>query len=267
MPEHPDTHTDLGAYVLGRLSPVEHARMARQVSASAVAREKERELREVVTLLRQTTPSDLPAGLEARTLAAVAAAEPLAGTGETDPASGAAPAADELAGRRARRRVGPLSLRVAAAALAALIVGGGGGLLAGEDSGGGQTTATLAQAQPGVTEIDTVLVPEGKVRANAAALVTKVDSGRIIRIQSKTLPVLPKGVYYELWFVGPGDTPDKPNRISGGTWHPDPDGTTDVTFRAAADPSKLPVLEITREPGDGSPQATLPGVLRSTRSR
>ena len=87
----------------------------------------------------------------------------------------------------------------------------------------------------------------------------------MIQLQTDELPILPKGDYYELWFVGPGDTPARPNRISAGTFHPDENGRSDVTFAAAVDPALYPVLSVTAEPGDGDPRPTGPEVLLSRR--
>ena len=72
--------------------------------------------------------------------------------------------------------------------------------------------------------------------AEATVEVRKTGIGRVIRLQTDELPILPKGDYYELWFVGPGDTPARPNRISAGTFHPDENGRSEVTFAAAVDP-------------------------------
>lgn len=93
--------------------------------------------------------------------------------------------------------------------------------------------------------------------------VRKTGIGRVIRFESDELLILPRAKYYELSFVGPGDTPDTPNRISAGTFHPDEDGRSHVTFAAAVDPAKYPVLSVTAEPGDGDPEPTGPEVLRS----
>jgi hypothetical protein len=96
----------------------------------------------------------------------------------------------------------------------------------------------------------------------ATARVTKTGIGRVIVLRTDELPILPKGELYEVWFVGPGDSPSQPNRISAGTFHPDAEGRTDVRLAAAVDPARYPVLSVTREPGDGDPR---PGVevLRS----
>lgn len=64
-------------------------------------------------------------------------------------------------------------------------------------------------------------------------------------------------------FVGRGDTLVDPNRISAGTVHPDENGRSHVSFAAAVDPAKYPILSVTAEPGDGDPRRTGPEVLRS----
>ena len=114
----------------------------------------------------------------------------------------------------------------------------------------------------GSVELRTALVaPDGDSTADVE--VRKTGIGRVIRFESDELPILPKGEYYELWFVGRGDTPTTPNRISAGTFHPDEDGRSHVTFAAAVDPAKYPVLSVTAEPGDGNPEPRGPEVLRS----
>jgi Anti-sigma-K factor rskA len=101
--------------------------------------------------------------------------------------------------------------------------------------------------------------------ASASVEVRKTGIGRVVTFRSATLPILPKGDYYELWFVGPGDTRSRPNRISAGTFHPDEKGRSNVRFAAAVDPALYPTLSVTAEPGDGDPRPTGPEVLRSSR--
>ena len=123
--------------------------------------------------------------------------------------------------------------------------------------------ALRAGGPAGELELRTVLgSPNG---AEATVEVRKTGIGRVIQLQTDELPILPKGDYYELWFVGPGDTPARPNRISAGTFHPDENGRSEVTFAAAVDPVLFPVLSVTAEPGDGDPRPTGPEVLRSRR--
>jgi hypothetical protein len=94
--------------------------------------------------------------------------------------------------------------------------------------------------------------------------VARTGIGRVIELDTDELPILPTGEYYEVWFVAPGENDGAANRISAGTFHPDPDGRSSVRFAAAVDPAKFPTVEITAEPGDGNPAATGPVVLRTT---
>jgi hypothetical protein len=114
----------------------------------------------------------------------------------------------------------------------------------------------------GTVEVAAMLAAPGGGPGQAQVEVRKTGIGRVVRFESDTLPILPKSEYYELWFVGPGDTRERPNRISAGTFHPDEQGRSSVQFAAA--PAKYPVLSVTAEPGDGNSKRTGPEVLRST---
>jgi hypothetical protein len=115
---------------------------------------------------------------------------------------------------------------------------------------------------PGVVEFSgPLLAPDGSIAGQVT--VRRVDTGRVVRLASDTLPVLPAGAFYEVWFVGPGDTPGAPNRISAGTFHPDRNGRSAVQLLAAVDPTRYPEIAVTAEQGDGEPRATGPDVLRA----
>ena len=94
--------------------------------------------------------------------------------------------------------------------------------------------------------------------------VVQTGIGRVVSLQTDDLAILPTGEYYEVWFVAPDDRPGSPNRISAGTFHPDPEGRTDVTLAAAVDPAQYPIVEVTSEPGDGDPTASDDVVLQTT---
>jgi anti-sigma-K factor RskA len=188
---------------------------------------------QLVAAIREAIPPVAPpASLEAHVRDAVAR-----DTGAREPAT------TRLRVRRRRPVLAFAGVAVAAAALAVLLGG---------------------RPEPaGKPELATVLrAPAGQ--AVAAVEVRKTGIGRVVSFRSETLPILPKGEYYELWFVGPGDRPGRPNRISAGTFHPDEDGRSVVRFAAAVDPARYPTLSVTAEPGDGDPRATGPEVLRSS---
>ncbi len=204
-------------------------------------------LRDVACLLASAAPrATLPPELEERTLAAVrtAAATSLDGRG---PQSVAPPPTRP----RLRSWFGRGRLALAGGLAAALVAAALGGALL--DRGPGL---------PGELELETTLrAPGGGGSATASVRATGI--GRVIEFRTDDLPVLPEGEYYELWFVGPGDRPRNPNRISAGTFHPDEDGRSLVRFAAAVDPAKYGRLAVTAEPGDGDPAPHGPDVLRS----
>jgi anti-sigma-K factor RskA len=227
-------HEDVAGYVLGSLTMVERAAFERHLAECSTCREAARELSAPALLLRRAAPAcDLPPNLEGKVVAAVERG--VAGNG-----SGSA-----RAGARWRR---PLALAAAATLLAV-----GGILAAGE----------LLNGPAENVELEAVLTPPGDGSARATVVVEKTGIGREIRFRSDDLPILPKGEYYELWFVGPGDTLRRPNRISAGTFHPDEQGRSLIELTAAVDPALYPVLSVTAEPGDGNPRRTGPEVLRS----
>ena len=229
-------HLDLGGYVLGGLSFDERCRFEAHLAACGECREEQTELDATALLLRRAVPVTAPQpDLKLRVLAAV---ERAVGVSlDSRPTAAAAPR---------RRWLRPaLGTGVGALAAAAVVV----------------LLALRLDGPAGELELQATLgSPTG---AEAAVDVRKTGIGRVIRFRSDELPILPKGEYYELWFVGPGDSPAAPNRISAGTFHPDEDGRSHVTFAAAVDPALYPVLSVTAEPGDGDPRPTGPEVLRS----
>jgi hypothetical protein len=250
----PDRHDDLAAFVLDRLAPREREAFEEHVRGCPRCREESGGLREAAKLLCATAPIPPPAALRARTLAA---------------AGGDAPPAPVVALPRPRRGRTAAVVVAAAATLAVAVV-------LGAQLGGRETTRTVARTetvtrtvrapdrQPGVLERRTTLAAAGGGAAQAAVRITRVGPGRIVELRSSTLPILPASEYYELWFVGPGDAPGAPNRVSAGTFHPDSRGRVVARFFAAANPRKLPVIAVTREPRDGDPAATMPDILRSS---
>ena len=227
---------DLGGFVLGGLSFEERSRFEAHLAACGECREEQKELDATALLLHRAVPVPAPRPeLKVRVLAAVERAVEVSLDARPTPA--AAPR---------RRWLRPaLGIGVGALAAAAVVL----------------LLALRLDGPTGELELQATLgSPTG---AEAAVDVRKTGIGRVIRFRSDELPILPKGEYYELWFVGPGDSPAAPNRISAGTFHPDENGRSHVTFAAAVDPALYPVLSVTAEPGDGDPRPTGPEVLRS----
>jgi anti-sigma-K factor RskA len=221
LPEHAP-HPDLGAHATGGLEPAEAAALERHLEVCAHCRDEWVRLRATALLVpRAAPPFPVPRGLERRTLDALADEEP---------------AAPPLRRRRPARAV------VAALAAAAVLMGG---LVV--------VARNLDSGPAGTLELDADLRSVADPSLEASATVRATPLGRTVALDSDTLPVLPGGRFYELWFVGPGDSPASPNRISCGTFHPDESGRTHVMLHAAADPARYPTLSITAEAGDGDP--------------
>jgi anti-sigma-K factor RskA len=245
LTERVEIHVDLGNYLLGRLDERERDFVEEHLGSCERCRAAAAELEVTAALLaRAAAPVAPPADLEQRALSAV-----------RDIAEGN-PARLEAAGARPRVRrprwSWPRRLAVAGAATAALAVGGLGGMLLAGDPG-----------LPGTPELETALSSPSGATATASVRMTGV--GRVIDFRSDNLPILPKGEYYELWFVGKGDRRRAPNRISAGTFHPDANGRSNVRFAAAVDPADYPRLAVTAEPGDGDPRRSGRTVLVSPR--
>jgi Anti-sigma-K factor rskA len=137
-------------------------------------------------------------------------------------------------------------------------------LLAGVVVGAAVVDRTSDPTSAGVVEYDGTLAGTGGEASEARLTVVRTGIGRVIELDTDDLPILPTGEYYEVWFVAPGENDGAANRISAGTFHPDPDGRSSVRFAAAVDPAKFATVEITAEPGDGNSAATGPVVLRTT---
>jgi anti-sigma-K factor RskA len=203
---------------------------------------------DTVALLARAAPPAPPPPfeLETRTLAAIRTeAQPA-----TAASNGAVPRTSGVFVTAPRRRRFGIPRPAFAAGLAVAVAAG---VLVGTMLGGSDDL-------PGAKELEVTLrAPSG---ASAQATVQKTGIGRVVAFETDDLPILPRGEYYELWFVGPGDRPGRPNRISAGTFHPDEQGRSDVRFAAAVDPAEYPGLAVTAEPGDGDPAPQGPDVLR-----
>lgn len=248
MPDRAPIEADVAAYLLGALEPGERARVEQELAADPAGRATVAELAGTAELLnRAAPPYEVPAGLEARTFTALerAVAE------DARPA----PRLSERARPRLRRFRLPALRGLAVAGAAAVLLAGG--VLAGSLLGGGGDDA------PGELELQASLTAPGGDDGVATADVRETGIGRVVSFDSRDLRILPKGEYYALWFVGPGDSPESPNRISAGTFHPDSEGRSQVRFAAAVDPAEYPVLAVTAERGDGDPAPTFPDLLRS----
>ena len=255
-PEHPGFHPDLGGYVLGTLEPSEREAFEAHLGTCEVCRAEVEELSVLPPLLRRATtaaPAQPPAGLRERTFAAVeraaaeraAAERAAAGTAER-PASAAQPALAPAPARAGARPWG----RYLAIAAAVLVVGAAAGVI-----------RQVNQPSTAVAEVQLVAADGGP--ASGVARVRTTAEGREVELDVRDLPPTPAGSYYECWFVGDGDTLEKPNRVSVGTFRVGPDGHASVRMFSAAAADRFPRMGVTLEPDDGNPARTGPKVLTS----
>jgi hypothetical protein len=142
------------------------------------------------------------------------------------------------------------------AAVVGVLLGTVGGTVAARRGGNGLPVVSAL-------EYDGPLEAADDRRVTGRARITRTGIGRTVRLEDDELPDLPAGEYYEAWLVGPNDTPDRPERISAGTFHPDDRGLVRVDLSAAVDPARYPDLAVTAEPGDGNPAASRTVVRRA----
>jgi anti-sigma-K factor RskA len=260
MSEKRDKRGDLAAYAMGALEPEERAGFEAELAGDNELETELRELESLATLLADVAePFDVPADLAQRVQAAVSQeiqAEVVATNGSVPASEGAetavrpslnakphSPVSGESRAMPRLGRIWPRRLALAGGLAASLVVA----VLVVTQIGGDAD---------GELEVSGDLTSPDGGTSVAAVDVRALGIGREIAFESDDLPILPKGEYYELWFVGPGDSRSKPNRISAGTFHPDLEGRSRVDFTAAVDPALYPVIEVTAEPGDGNPEPT-----------
>jgi anti-sigma-K factor RskA len=225
IPHHPD----LAGYVLGALDPAEQAAFEEHLAGCDTCQAEVDELQGLPALLERAAPAvEVPAGLRERTFAAV----------------------EQAAARGSRRR----RLRLVAAAAAALLLTVaaafvGFALSASGPIGGRSQVVELALAAPG----------GGPGRATAR--IREVTGGLVVDMTVRGLAPNPPGSIYECWFVGPGDSLERPNRVSAGTFTVAGDGKTTLRLHSAADLQRFPTMGVTLERDGGNPRRTGDKVL------
>jgi Anti-sigma-K factor rskA len=156
----------------------------------------------------------------------------------------------------ARRRPGQVSARLialsrrpflAAAVAAALVV-----LLA--------IPASLVLNQPPTSTL-AMAAPPG-LSGTGTAKVTQADGGRKFDVRMKGLRPPREGHLYELWVLGPHDTPEHADRVSLATFDVPDSGKARVVAFTAASASVYTKIGVTEEPQDGNPAKQGRAVLR-----
>jgi anti-sigma-K factor RskA len=241
MPEHDHPHPDVAGYVLGVLEPDEAVAFRAHLAGCTACRDDVTELSGLGELLGEAAPPvDVPAGLEARTFAAVERA-----TAEGGPSE------------RPRRRRRPQTSgwrRMVAAAAAVVVIGLGVAVV-----------RDTSRPEPAVAQVVELEAPGGGT-AHAVARVQATPTGGVIEMEVDGLTPPPPGFFFECWLVSAqGDTPDRPNRVSVGTFTVDETGHASVRWDFKADTSTFPRMGVTLEPNDGNPVQTTSRVLAATR--
>jgi hypothetical protein len=118
---------------------------------------------------------------------------------------------------------------------------------------------------PAVAQVIELTAPAGGT-ARATATVRATSTGGVIEMEVDGLEPPPPGSFFECWLVAAeGDSVDRPNRVSVGTFTVDADGRASVRWDFTADVAKFPRMGITVEPDDGNPVHTTQRVLAGTR--
>jgi anti-sigma-K factor RskA len=228
MPDQvaPHPHPDLAGYVLGALDPGETAAFEQHLAGCETCRAEVEELQGLPELIDQAAPPiEVPPGLRERTFAAV----------------------ERAAG--ARRRAPMLRLVGVAAALIVALLGG---VVVSQFGGGGRGQV-----------IELALAPQPGVSGRATVELRPVDDGVAIDMEVSGLAPNPPGSVYECWFVGPGDSLERPNRVSAGTFTVGAGGRASVRMHSAADLRRFPVMGVTLEQDGGDPRRTGQKILVS----
>jgi anti-sigma-K factor RskA len=231
MSDHVVPHPDLASYVLGALAPAERKAFEQHLEGCATCRAEVADLEALPPLLDQAAPPiQVPVGLRDRTFAAV-----------------------EQAAERVRRRRQLLRVVAGAVAVVALVAVFVGGVVlsqVGPFADRGRVVAFALTATDGGS-------------ARASATVREVPDGLDIEMEVTGLAPNPPGSVYECWYVGPGDTLERPNRVSAGTFSVGADGRASLRMHSAADLRRYPAMGVTLERDGGNPARTGDKVLVS----
>lgn len=232
MPElAPHPHPDLGGYVLGALEPAERADFEEHLAGCERCQAEVAELRGLPELLEQAAPPvEVPPSLRERTFAAV----------------------ERAAAQQRRRRRLRLALTAVAACLVLVVA-----------FVGGYTLSRVGPFADRGRVIEFALAAPDGGAARATAKVRQVGDGLAITMEVSGLAPNPPGSVYECWYVGPGDSLARPNRVSAGTFTVGADGRASLRMHSAADLQRYPAMGVTLERDRGNPARTGDKVLVS----
>jgi hypothetical protein len=295
-------HPDLAGYLFGILPPQDTRAFDAHVADCAPCRAEVADLRGLPELLSAAAPVQPPPDLRERTFARIAA-EPAGCSG--GPAPTTTSAAETIARDNGRHRPHlllpwpgwrgqphpgppephsgppahpppghPRSLRSSPRRLPALVAAAVVLLLAGmvsvnlyRQSQSGPPHSSTAGLPAAATVTLSLVAPPGGGPQHGTALIEQTPAGRVVHLNTSNLPPAPSGKRYVCWFVGPGDSLTKPNRVVLGSFITDAQGNAAITMTSAAPAQYFPLIGVTLEPDDGNPQRRGPKILRTEAPR
>jgi anti-sigma-K factor RskA len=227
-PAHDTPHPELSGYVLGLVTPDEAERFESHLASCPACRAEVGELAGLPALLDQAAPpTAVPPGLAVRTRAAV----------------------EDAAAEASRRHVFTVGAVAAAGVLVVLLTAVL--LLRGSDDRPRTSFALASVAGSGAW-------------GRAVAILDEGAGGWVVELDVGGLAAVPEGSYYECWYVAPGDTPERPDRISAGTFVVGADGRASLRMTLGGRLRDYPTMTVSLEPDDGDPRWTGPEVLTGT---
>ena len=251
--QHAIEHPEVAAWVLGALDPGDLAAFEEHLQCCEQCQAQAEEFAPVGEGLKFAAPAvNPPADLELKTVSAVQYAAMAESRSDTAPAPEAAaepkPSLSSKAGRwwhlRWTNPLLPVVTALGAAALtAAAFIG-----------------VQLSQIAAPAVAASYVLRPQPGQTGSATATAYEIHGGYKFQLTARHLPKLGPGQFFECWYVGPNNRPERPQLITGGTFSSS-NGT--FTMWSAADPGTFRVMQITEEQaGAGSQQGKV--ILRGT---
>jgi anti-sigma-K factor RskA len=230
-------HEDAAGWVLGILDPDDHARFEAHLTSCQACQQAVADLGAPAMMLKAALPVmetlpviEPPAGLRARTLAAV----------------------EQAAKKSARRRWTP---RRTISAAAVAVIAAVAAIIA----------SLVGSAAPALAFTIPLHATTYGGAASGSAVAHHTSDGWSIQLNVSHLKPLPSGQFYECWYAGPGNRPGHPDLITAGTFTVGASGSASVQMWSAADPQSFPDMQITAErPGDAGQhgQVILSGVAR-----